>query len=90
MTVLGTHILDIEYGIRWVHSSLVLSRLTNHSLFIGERDKRRCGEAALLIGNWGVLGSPVRSASEAGDFGHTDFDFCSLIIGNTRVCGAYG
>lgn len=89
VAILRTHVLDIEYSIRWVHRSLILGRLADQSLFIGERDKRRSGETALLIGNWGRLGSQVRSASGAGGFRHTNLDFCSLIIGNTRVCRAY-
>ena len=44
-------ILDIEDGVSWVHSSLVLCRLSNQTLLVGERDERWCGEATLLVGN---------------------------------------
>jgi len=44
--------LDIEDGVFWVHSSLVLGRLTDQTLLAGERDERGSGEATLLVGDY--------------------------------------
>lgn len=44
-------ILDIENGVSWVHSSLVLCRLTNQTFLVGEGNEGWCGEATLLVGN---------------------------------------
>jgi len=44
-------ILDIEDGVSWVHGSLVLSRLTDQTLLVGEGNERWSGEATLLVGN---------------------------------------
>jgi hypothetical protein len=43
--------LDVEDGVLWVHSSLVLGRLTDQTLLARERNERRGGEATLLVGN---------------------------------------
>jgi hypothetical protein len=45
-------VLDIEDGVLWVHSSLVLGRLTNKTLLARERDEGGGGEATLLVGNY--------------------------------------
>lgn len=45
------HLLDIKDGVSWVHSSLVLCRLANQTLLVGEGNERWSGEATLLIGN---------------------------------------
>ena len=43
--------LDIENGVLWVHSSLILCSLANQALFCRERDEGGCSEGALLVGN---------------------------------------
>ncbi len=43
--------LDIENGVSWVHGSLVLGRLTDQTLLVGEGDERWSGEGTLLVGN---------------------------------------
>jgi len=43
--------LDIKDGVSWVHRSLVLGRLTDQTLLVGEGDERWGCEATLLVGN---------------------------------------
>ena len=45
-------LLDIEDRVSRVHGSLVLRRLTNQTLFVGERNKRGGSVATLLVGNY--------------------------------------
>lgn len=45
------NLLDIKDSVRWVHGSLVLGRLTDQTLLVGERNERWGGEATLLVGN---------------------------------------
>jgi NAD-specific glutamate dehydrogenase len=47
--------LNIEDGVGWVHSSLVLCSLTDQSLLGSEGDERRCCEASLLIGDYNCM-----------------------------------
>jgi hypothetical protein len=47
----SSDILDIEYGVGRVHGSLVLGRLTDQTLLLGEGNERGGGEATLLVGN---------------------------------------
>ena len=51
--------LDIEDGVSGVHRSLVLSRLTDQTLLVGEGDERWCSEATLLVGNDLNIGSLI-------------------------------
>lgn len=44
-------LLDIEDSISWVHSSLILGRLSNQSLLVGETDETGCRERSRLVGN---------------------------------------
>lgn len=44
-------LLDIEDSVLGVHGSLVLGRLADEALLIGERDEGRGGKATLLVGN---------------------------------------
>lgn len=79
-------LLDIEDGVDWVHSSLVLSGLTDQTLLSSEGDERRGGEATLLVGDW------KKDKSEYGQksirmLRHTDFDIGALVVGNARVGG---
>lgn len=50
-----SHSLDIEDGVLWVHSSLVLGGLTNQTLLCGEGNERWGGEASLLVGDCEAL-----------------------------------
>ena len=50
-----SHSLDIEDGVLWVHSSLVLGGLTDETLLGGEGDERWGGEASLLVGDCEAL-----------------------------------
>lgn len=45
------HSLGIEDGVTGVHGSIVLGRLTNQTLLVGEGDERGGGEGTLLVGN---------------------------------------
>lgn len=47
----ANYLLDIEDGVAWVHGSLVLGRLTDQTLLVGEGDERWSGERTLLVGN---------------------------------------
>ena len=45
------HLLDVEDSVAWVHGSLVLGRLTDQTLLVGEGNERWSGERTLLVGN---------------------------------------
>lgn len=45
------NVLDVEDGVAGVHGRLVLGRLTDQTLLLGEGDERGGGEATLLVGN---------------------------------------
>jgi hypothetical protein len=47
----GVYGLDVEDGISWVHSSLVLGRFTDQALLVGEGYERWGGETTLLVGD---------------------------------------
>jgi hypothetical protein len=44
-------LLDIEDGVSWVHGSLVLCRLADQTLLVGEGNERWGSERTLLVGN---------------------------------------
>lgn len=58
--------LGIEDGVPGVHGSIVLGRLTNQTLLIGEGDERWRGEGALLVGDDFDIGALVRSNARVG------------------------
>nr|AAC04953.1 Yal004wp [Saccharomyces cerevisiae] len=43
--------LSVENGIRRIHSSLILSSITNQSFSVSESDKRWSGSVTLIVGN---------------------------------------
>ncbi|CAY77649.1 EC1118_1A20_0815p [Saccharomyces cerevisiae EC1118] len=43
--------LSVENGIRRIHSSLILSSITNQSFSVSESDKRWSGSVTLVVGN---------------------------------------
>ena len=51
--VLLKNSLDIENGVFWVHSSLVLGRLADQTLLACERHERGCSKTTLLVGDYG-------------------------------------
>lgn len=48
---LNLNLLDIEDGVLGVHGRLILRRLANQTLLIGERHERGSCVATLFIGN---------------------------------------
>lgn len=50
-TGLNLNLLDIKDGVLGVHGRLILCRLANQTLLIGERDERGSCVATLFIGN---------------------------------------
>ena len=48
---LALSLLDIEDGVDWVHSRLVLRSLTDQTLFRSERNEGWSGERALFVGD---------------------------------------
>lgn len=82
------NLLDIENGVRWVHGSLVLGRLTDQTLLVGEGNERWGGEATLLVGNDLNGGALVDSHARVGgaqiDADGTIVNFVSHVEG---CCG---
>lgn len=59
-------VLDIKDGVDRVHGGLVLGRLTNEALLLGEGDERGGGEATLLVGDDLDIGTLVRGNARVG------------------------
>ena len=82
------NLLDIEDSVGRVHGSLVLGRLTDQTLLVGEGNERWGGEATLLVGNDLDGGALVDSHTRVGgaqiDADGTIVNFVSHVEG---VCG---
>ena len=60
------HSLSIEDGVAGVHGGIVLGRLTDQTLLLGEGDEGRGGERTLLVGNDLDIVALVRSNAGVG------------------------
>ncbi len=56
--------LGIENGVDWVHSNLVLCRITDQTLSVGESNERWSRSVALVVGN--DLDAVISKDSDAG------------------------
>lgn len=78
-------VLDIEDGVLWVHSSLVLGRLTDQTLLAREGDEGGGGEGTLLVGNYTIAVRRRSLRGQTGGRAHTDLDIGALVVGDARV-----